>query len=113
VEHFPSLRSSHDHLCSSPLGQELQDAFEERLQDNTLTPVPDQVQFRIDFPAWLKTLTARERRMIRAMARNERTLDLSKRFEVSPGRISQIRRELHDRWLRFLGERDHVSPALA
>jgi hypothetical protein len=47
------------------------------------------------------------------MMRNERTLDLSKRFEVSAGRISQMRRELHEDWLRFLGERDQNGPALA
>jgi hypothetical protein len=47
-----STQSSHDRLYAAPLGQALQDAFEERLRDNTLTPVPDQAAFRIDFPAW-------------------------------------------------------------
>jgi hypothetical protein len=84
----------------------LLDAYEERLRDNTITPVIDQVQFRIDWPAWLRTLTARERRLIRAMSRNERTLDLSKEFELSPARISQLRREFHDDWCRFLGDLD-------
>jgi hypothetical protein len=32
-------------------GQQDQDAFEERLRDNTVTSVPDQPAFRIDFPA--------------------------------------------------------------
>ena len=105
VEHLPSsTRSSHEHLYALPQGQALLDAFEERLRDNTLTPVPDQVEFRIDFPAWLRTLTPRERRIIRAMARNERTKDLSKEFQVSPGRISQMRQEFRDDWLRFHGE---------
>jgi hypothetical protein len=105
VERLPtSLRSSHDNLYSSPLGQEIQDELEERLCDNTATPVPDQVQFRIDFIAWLRTLTARERRIIRGMLRNERTTDLSKQFEVSPGRISQMRREFQVSWLRFCGD---------
>jgi hypothetical protein len=45
AEHLPtSLRNSHDNLYSSPLGQELQDELEERLQDNTITPVIDQVR---------------------------------------------------------------------
>ena len=100
----PSTRSPHEHLYADPHGQALLDAFEERLRDNTLTPVPDQVAFRIDFPAWLRTLTPRERRIIRAMTRNERTTDLSKEFEVSPGRISQMRQEFHADWLRFHGE---------
>jgi hypothetical protein len=51
--------------------------------------------------------------MVRRMMRNERTLDLSKRFEVSPGRISQMRRELHEDWLGFLGERAEAGPARA
>jgi hypothetical protein len=113
VEYLPTcIRSGQEHLYASPLGQEMQDELEERLQDNTITPVFDQVQFRLDFPAWLKTLTGRERRMVRRMMRNERTMDLSKRFEVSPGRISQMRRELHDDWLRFLGDREQDGPAL-
>jgi hypothetical protein len=105
VESLPSsIHNSHDHRYTSPHGQDLQDSYEERLHDNRITPVVDQVQFRIDFPAWLQTLTARERRMIRAMARNERTLDLSKQFELSPSRISQLRREFQIDWKRFLGE---------
>ena len=105
VESLPHFtRTSFDHLYSSPKGQELRDALEERLCDNTITPIIDQVQFRIDFPAWLKTLTGRERRMICGMARNERTLDLSKQFDLSPSRISQMRREFQIDWKRFIGE---------
>lgn len=80
------------------------EAFDERLRENTVTPVPDQVQFRIDWPAWLATLTARERRIIRAMAQNERTSDLGREFEVSAARISQMRREFCDGWTRFCGD---------
>jgi hypothetical protein len=109
VEPLPSsTRTSHDRLYASPVGQALLDAFEERLRDNTITPIPDQAAFRIDFPAWLATLTGRERRLIRAMAENERTLDLSKRFELSTARISQLRREFHDDWRRFLGDLDRA-----
>ena len=105
VEHLPaSTRSPHEHLYATPHGQALLDAYEERLRGNTLTPVTDQVAFRIDFPAWLRTLTARERRIIRAMARNERTTDLSKEFGLSPGRISQLRQQFCRDWLRFHGE---------
>jgi hypothetical protein len=99
-----STCTSHERLYAEPLGQQLQDAFEERLRDNTLTPVPDQVQFRIDFPAWLQSLTARERRIIHAMTQNERTKDISRQFDLSPGRISQMRRELHLDWTRFCAE---------
>jgi hypothetical protein len=44
VERLPSTtRSPHEHLYADPYGQALLDALEERLRDNTLTPVPDQV----------------------------------------------------------------------
>jgi hypothetical protein len=105
VEPLPhSVASTHEERYSAVRGQRQQDAFEERLRDNTQTPVPEQVSFRIDFPAWLTTLTPRERRLVGQMANSERTLDLSKRFELSPARISQLRRELHNDWQRFLGE---------
>jgi hypothetical protein len=52
VETLPSSsRASHKQLYAVPNGQELHDAFEERLRDNTTTPVPDQVQFRVE---WLR-----------------------------------------------------------
>jgi hypothetical protein len=38
-------------------------AYEERLKDDSRTPVPDQVAFRVDWPAFLQTLTERERHM--------------------------------------------------
>jgi hypothetical protein len=99
-----STRRPQEDLYADPHGQALLDAYEERLRDNTLTPVPDQAAFRLDFPAWLRTLTARERRLVRAMARGVRTTDLSRAFELSPGRISQLRRALRDAWLAFHGE---------
>jgi hypothetical protein len=105
VEPLPTRNSlPHELLYGEPRGQRKQDAYEERLQDNMITPIPDQVQFRIDFPAWMATLTPRERRLIRAMAQNERTLDLSKQFDLSPARISQLRQEFQRGWSRFIGE---------
>jgi hypothetical protein len=112
VERLPSCtQASHERLYAEVHGQELHDAFEERLRDNTITPVPEQVAFRIDWPAWLRTLTGRERRLIRAMALSERTLDLSKQFEVSPARISQLRREFFEGWERFCGQREEGRQA--
>jgi hypothetical protein len=99
-----STRASLDDLYASPHGQEMQDAYEDRLKDNTRTPPPEQAAFRIDFRQWLKTLSARQRRILRAMSLNERTKDLSKRFSISPGRISQMRRDFKDGWQRFVGD---------
>jgi hypothetical protein len=99
-----STRNSLDDLYSSPHGQEMQDAYEDRLKDNRRTPPPDQAAFRIDFAQWLKTLSVRERRILRAMSMNERTKDLAKQFSVSSARISQMRRDFKDGWGRFVGD---------
>ena len=78
--------------------------FDEALRDNTRSPVPEQVCFRADFPAWLRTLGRRDRRLAQAMALGHRTGELARRFRVSPARISQLRREFHDGWTKFCGE---------
>ncbi|MBY0524753.1 MAG: hypothetical protein K2R98_15215 [Gemmataceae bacterium] len=74
----------------------------EALIDNRISPVPDQVAFRIDWPAWLLTRTARDRRLIRQMGMHERTTDLSRSFGLSPARISQLRQEFHRSWCVFV-----------
>jgi hypothetical protein len=89
----------------NPTGQARMDAFEECLLDNTQTPVPDQVQFRVDFPAWVSTRTDRDRRIIDRMMHAERTKDIARIFGTSNGRISQLRREYHDDWNRFTEEK--------
>jgi hypothetical protein len=99
-----STCASHKDLYSKPHGQELHNALEERLRDNTMSPVPEQVAFRIDWPAWLMSRTDRDRRIICDLIAGERTLDVSRKHGISPARISQLRREYHDDWLRFNGE---------
>ncbi len=73
----------------------------EALADNTRSPVPEQVAFRIDFPAWLTTRTERDRRMIERMAMRDRTKDLARKFRLSESRVSQLRQEFHEDWHRF------------
>src|SRR5262249_26042849 len=46
----------HEHLYTAPHAQQRQDAFEQRLRDHTLSPVPGQAAFRVDFAVWLRTL---------------------------------------------------------
>jgi hypothetical protein len=77
----------------------------EALIDNTQSPVPDQVQFRLDFPAWLRTYCQRDRRIIQDMARSERTLDLAQKYGLSRARISQKRGEYRRDWMRFTDDR--------
>ncbi len=105
VESLPmSTRDSLEELYTRPQGQREMDAFEERLRDNTQTPVDEAAAFRVDFPDWLSRQSERDRRIIEGMARDERTLDLARTYGVSPGRIAQLRREYHTDWQRFHGE---------
>ena len=59
---------------------------------------------RIDFPAWLDTLSRRNRKIAMKLGAGERTGAVARLFRMSEGRISQLRRELHATWLRFHGE---------
>jgi hypothetical protein len=84
-------------------GVEDNDAID-ALRDNTRTPPDQQAAFRIDYPAWLRRQTERNRRIAVDMSMGERTKDLAERYGTTQGRISQLRREFHDDWLRFTGE---------
>jgi hypothetical protein len=75
--------------------------WEEAVHDNTQTPVTDQVVFRVDFPAWLQTRTKRDRRIIDRLLLGEQTGVVAQAFDLSPGRIAQLRRQFHADWLRF------------
>ena len=59
---------------------------------------------RIDFGDWLTILPARLRHIAEVLATSESTKQAAKQFQVSPGRVSQIRRELKDSWDEFQGE---------
>src|SRR5262249_47112028 len=76
----------------------------EALQDKTRSPVPEQVAFRLDFPAWLASLGARNRGIAQDMAQGHRTGELAEAYGLSPARISQLRREFHRGWQKFCGE---------
>jgi hypothetical protein len=75
--------------------------LEEALADNTVTPVDEQVAFRLDFPAWLQTQSDRKRRIALDLMAGERTLDVADKYALSPGRISQMRTQFRDDWIRF------------
>ena len=85
--------------------------LQEALHDNTVSPVPDQVCFRLDFPAWLATLGQRNREMAEDMALGHRTQDLAEKYRVSQGRISQMRRYFEQDWRRFCGDTFPASPS--
>ena len=96
-----STRVPYQDLYAAADGQRRIDVVEECLHDNTVSPVPDQVAFRLDFPLWLQARSGRDRRLIADMARRERTSDLARKYRVSPGRISQLRQAYEADWRRF------------
>jgi hypothetical protein len=99
-----STRKSYDRLYADPHGQDHMDAMEERLRDNTQSPVADQAAFRVDYPEWLLQLGHRNCEIAKDMALEVGTFELADKHKVSAGRISQLRREFYKDWQRFHGE---------
>ena len=98
-----STRHPFDEVYMSVHGQRHIDALEEMLRDNTVTPPPDQAAFRIDFAAWRRTRTERDRRLMADLMLGERTSHVSRKYGITAGRVSQLRREFHDDWVRYSG----------
>ena len=103
VESLPtSTRTSLENLHASPRGQALHDLFEEVLHDNSRTPPDEQASFRIDFREWRRTRTERDRRLMDELMLGERATRVARRFGLTPGRISQLRRDFKHDWERFV-----------
>jgi hypothetical protein len=65
---------------------------------------PDEVvATKLDFAAWLRCLSRRNRRIAQFLAVGHRTGEAARRFKVSAGRISQVRGELQRHWQDFIG----------
>jgi hypothetical protein len=90
-------------------------AWQESLVDNTRSPVDEAAAFRLDFPRWLATLAERDRRLVEDMTLGHRPGELARRFGLSAGRVSQLRRHYHAAWRRFHGElpAESACPAVA
>jgi hypothetical protein len=101
----PSAQRRHGFLVSAlPEVSTLSDnPLAEALHDNTQTP-DEQCAFRIDFPAWRASRAERDRRVLDDLMLGERTLDVAGKYGLSPGRVSQLRREFLLDWRRYLSE---------
>lgn len=99
-----SFRNDLYHPCADVVGREQRDALEEWLRDNTQTPVLDQVCFRLDWPAFLRTLTRRDRALAKFMALGHSAKAAARKFELSQGRVTQLRQQWQREWLVFQGE---------
>ena len=86
---------------TDPCGETLR----ETLADHRTMSPADLAAFRIDFETWLKSLSRRQRAIAKALALGHATSSVARRFGLSWGRISQIRRELKTDWEIFQGER--------
>lgn len=98
----------------SPLAQRrrgfLMESLDERsscgdwqeLIDCRATPA-EIVACRLDFSAWLGRLHRFKREVALRLAAGHTTNEAAQHFRVSQGRISQIRRELHESWNVFQG----------
>ena len=73
------------------------------VEDGRCTPA-DLAASRIDFASWLRRLSREKRRIAKTLAVGEATSEAARRHRLTPGRISQIRRELADEWNRFAGD---------
>jgi hypothetical protein len=90
---------------------DLKSTWADMLADNTLTPVLDQVAFRLDFPAWLRGLSRRDRNLARFLALGNTTSEAAQQFNVTRGRISQLRSKLQTSWQAF--QQDTPQEAVA
>ena len=73
------------------------------VEDHNATPA-ELAASRIDFPAWLATLSSRDRKIALKLAVGESTGRTARQFRLSKARISQLRRELKEAWDRFHGD---------
>jgi DNA-directed RNA polymerase specialized sigma24 family protein len=90
VERLPHPRCGVPHLA-------------EALADDTRTPVPEQAAFRLDYPRWRAGFRPRTRAVLDALAGGGRTGEVARRFGLSQGRVSQLRRQFADNWRQFHG----------
>ena len=67
-------------------------------------PVADQVAAKLDVGAWFATLTKRMKEIAKDLAFGCSTSEVAKKYGVTAGRISQLRRALEKSWATFQQE---------
>ena len=80
------------------------------VEDRSASPA-DTAAARIDFRDWLSSLSPHHRQIALMLASGEKTQDVARKFRITSGRISQLRRELQDDWRNFQGEPTGLTPA--
>jgi hypothetical protein len=88
-----------------------EDAWQEVIVEDKNAGPAEVAATRIDFATWLELLPKRLRKIATFLANSETTTAAAKRFRLSPGRISQIRKQLYQAWNQFQGEQLAASMA--
>ena len=84
---------------------EEEDQWQEAVvQDTRSASVFDTVAFRCDFADFLDQLPRRNRRIAQYLSLGNRTRDAARKFRLSEGRVSQLRRSLARSWQEFGNE---------
>ena len=65
-----------------------------------------QACFNLDYQQWRASLAPRMKNILTAILDGYTTAEIAKEFHITPGRVSQIRRELVESWYDFTGEPD-------
>ena len=61
------------------------------------------------FPVWLDSFSSRDRKIAEALAEGGSTSEVARRFGITLGRVSQLRRKFEKSWLEFHGEEEQVE----
>jgi hypothetical protein len=89
-------------VASLPSASRLgENVFDQALQDNMKSPIPDQVCFRIDFRRWRATRSDRDRQLIDDLMIGGRTGEVARKHSLTPARVAQLRREFYEDWEKF------------
>ena len=79
-------------------------SVQEALQHDLHTPIPDQIVFRLDWPAFCLSLPERDRDMMEFLSLGNRPRRAALKFGVSRARVSQLRQKWRSRWRVLQGE---------
>src|SRR5205823_1149860 len=74
------------------------------LADDSITPILDQVCFRMDWCDFLRKQSPRHRRIVHLLGMGHAAKFVAKNLNISPARVTQLRKELRRQWLAFIGD---------
>lgn len=70
---------------------------------------PEDTAMRLDFAAWLDSLSRGRRQIAKSLAAGETTTEVARQLGVCPSRVSQIRNELRESWEDFCDDNPNTK----